>query len=42
VCADKFSALPDADAKKAALSKIDSWKRRVSTNTKHEVVYKSR
>ena len=28
VCADKFSALPDADAKKAALSKIDSWKRR--------------
>ena len=24
VCADKFSALPDADAKKAALSKIDS------------------
>src|SRR5258705_12253548 len=28
VCADKFSSLPDADAKKAALSKIDSWKRR--------------
>ena len=28
VCADKFSALPDADAKKAVLSKIDSWKRR--------------
>src|SRR5260221_6333184 len=28
VCADKFSALPDADAKNAALSKIDSWKRR--------------
>jgi hypothetical protein len=28
VCADKFRALPDADAKKAALSKIDSWKRR--------------
>ena len=28
VCADKFRALPDADAKKAALSKVDSWKRR--------------
>ena len=28
VCAEKFSALPDADVKKAALSKIDSWKRR--------------
>jgi hypothetical protein len=28
VCADKFRALPDFDAKKAALSKIDSWKRR--------------
>src|SRR5271165_5884909 len=28
VCADKFRALPDAEAKKAALSKIDSWKRR--------------
>ncbi len=28
VCAEKFRALPDADAKKAALSKIDSWKRR--------------
>src|SRR6267154_1612536 len=28
VCADKFRALPDADAKKAALSKLDSWKRR--------------
>jgi len=27
VCADKFRALPDADARKAALSKIDSWKR---------------
>jgi hypothetical protein len=26
-CADKFRALPDADAKKAALSKVDSWKR---------------
>jgi hypothetical protein len=28
VCADKFRALPDADAKKVALSKADSWKRR--------------
>jgi hypothetical protein len=28
VCADKFRALPDAEAKKAALSKADSWKRR--------------
>ena len=28
VCADKFRALPDADAKKTALSKVDSWKRR--------------
>jgi hypothetical protein len=28
VCADKFSALPDAEAKKVALSKVDSWKRR--------------
>ena len=28
VCADKFSALPDADAKKAVLSKVESWKRR--------------
>jgi hypothetical protein len=28
VCADKFRGLPDADAKKAALSKVDSWKRR--------------
>jgi hypothetical protein len=27
VCADKFAALPDADAKKVALSKADSWKR---------------
>ena len=27
VCADKFSALPDAKAKKVALSKVDSWKR---------------
>lgn len=28
VCADKFRALPDAEAKKVALSKVDSWKRR--------------
>ena len=28
VCADKFRALPDAEAKKVALSKGDSWKRR--------------
>jgi hypothetical protein len=28
VCADKFRALPDFDAKKVALSKADSWKRR--------------
>ena len=28
VCADKFRALPDAQAKQAALSKVDSWKRR--------------
>ena len=28
VCADKFRALPDADAKQAVLSKVDSWKRR--------------
>src|ERR1700730_2796064 len=26
VCADKFRALPDADAKKVALSKVASWK----------------
>ena len=26
-CADKFRALPDADAKQVALSKVDSWKR---------------
>ena len=25
VCADKFRALPDAEAKKVALSKVDSW-----------------
>ena len=28
VCADKFPALPDADAKRVALSKVKSWKRR--------------
>jgi len=28
VCADKFCALPDAEAKQVALSKLDSWKRR--------------
>ena len=28
VCADKFRALPDFAAKKVALSKVDSWKRR--------------
>jgi hypothetical protein len=28
VCAEKFSALPDSAAKKVALSKADSWKRR--------------
>ena len=28
VCADNFRALPDAESKKAALSKVDSWKRR--------------
>ena len=28
VCAEKFSALPDAAAKKVTLSKVDSWKRR--------------
>ena len=28
VCADKFRALPDAEAKKVELSKVDSWKRR--------------
>lgn len=27
-CADKFRMLPDAEAKKVALSKVDSWKRR--------------
>ena len=28
VCADKFRALPDAEAKQVVLSKVDSWKRR--------------
>jgi len=28
VCVDKFRALPDAEAKQAALSKVESWKRR--------------
>ena len=28
VCADKFRALPDSEAKNVALSKVDSWKRR--------------
>ena len=27
VCADKFRALPDAEAKTVALSKVDAWKR---------------
>ena len=27
VCADKFRALPDAEAKTVALSKAESWKR---------------
>ena len=27
VCADKFRALPDAEAKKVALSKVEAWKR---------------
>ena len=26
VCADKFRTLPDADAKKVAFSKVESWK----------------
>ncbi len=26
-CADKFRAMPDADAKMVALSKVDSWRR---------------
>ena len=28
VCADKFRALPAAEAKQVALSKVESWKRR--------------
>jgi hypothetical protein len=28
VCAERFRAQPDAQAKQVALSKIDSWKRR--------------
>jgi hypothetical protein len=28
VCAEKFRALPDAETKRVALSKVDSWKRR--------------
>src|SRR6478672_1761723 len=28
ICADKFRMLPDAEAKKAALAKVESWKRR--------------
>jgi hypothetical protein len=28
VCVDKFRALPDAEAKQAVISKIESWKRR--------------
>jgi hypothetical protein len=28
VCVDKFRALPDAEAKQVALSKVESWKRR--------------
>jgi hypothetical protein len=28
VCADKFRAMPDAEAKIVALSKVDSWRRR--------------
>jgi hypothetical protein len=28
VCADKFRAQPDAEAKRAALLKVESWKRR--------------
>jgi hypothetical protein len=27
VCADKFRALPDAEAKKVTLSKVEPWKR---------------
>lgn len=28
VCADKFRAMPDAEAKQVSLTKVDSWKRR--------------
>jgi hypothetical protein len=28
VCADKFGAMPDAEARKVALAKVDSWRRR--------------
>ncbi|HZP75150.1 MAG TPA: hypothetical protein VFB45_03305 [Pseudolabrys sp.] len=28
VCAEKFRALPDAEAKKVSLSKVETWKRR--------------
>ena len=28
VCADKFRAMPDAEAKQVVLSKVESWKRR--------------
>ncbi|MFX9552067.1 hypothetical protein ABTO49_20990, partial [Acinetobacter baumannii] len=28
ICADKFRAMPDAEAKQVALTKADSWKRR--------------
>ena len=28
VCAEKFRALPDYDAKQVSLTKVDSWKRR--------------
>ena len=28
VCADKFRAQPDAEAKQVALTKVDTWKRR--------------
>ncbi len=28
ICAEKFRAMPDAEAKRVALSKVNSWKRR--------------
>ncbi|HZP75025.1 MAG TPA: hypothetical protein VFB45_02665 [Pseudolabrys sp.] len=28
ICAEKLRALPDADAKKVALSKVETWRRR--------------